>query len=63
MRRFILVGVLSWALVVAFAQTGGQITGEVRDPSGASDSKRVCYRYQFRYQRGEDDRNERRGAL
>jgi len=35
MRRFILIGVLSGALAVAFAQTGGQITGEVRDPSGA----------------------------
>ena len=36
MRRLpLLIGLLGLAFAIAFAQTGGQITGEVRDPSGA----------------------------
>ena len=36
MRRLsLLIGLLGVAFAIAFAQTGGQITGEVRDPSGA----------------------------
>ena len=36
MRRLaLLIGLLGVAFVIAFAQTGGQITGEVRDPTGA----------------------------
>jgi len=36
MRRVVLlIGLLGVAFAIAFAQTGGQITGEVRDPSGA----------------------------
>jgi len=36
MRRVaLLIGLLGAAFAIAFAQTGGQITGEVRDPSGA----------------------------
>src|ERR1035438_7185726 len=36
MRRLAVpIGLLSVALIVAFAQTGGQITGEVSDPTGA----------------------------
>ena len=36
MRRLpLLIGLLGLALAIAFAQTGGQITGEIRDPSGA----------------------------
>jgi len=31
----LLIGLLGAAFAIAFAQTGGQITGEVRDPSGA----------------------------
>jgi len=31
----LLIGLLGVAFAIAFAQTGGQITGEVRDPSGA----------------------------
>jgi hypothetical protein len=36
MRRLGLVVGLGMALGIAFAQTGGQITGEVKDQSGAS---------------------------
>src|ERR1019366_7652484 len=36
MRRLaVLIGLLGAALAMAFAQTGGQITGEVSDPTGA----------------------------
>ena len=36
MRRLtFLIGLLGVSLAIAFAQTGGQITGEVKDPSGA----------------------------
>ena len=37
MRRLVLVaGLLYGAMGIASAQTGGQISGEVRDPSGAT---------------------------
>jgi Carboxypeptidase regulatory-like domain len=36
MRRLaLLIGLLGVAFGIASAQTGGQITGEVRDPTGA----------------------------
>ena len=36
MRRLpLLIGLLGLALAIAYAQTGGQITGVVTDPSGA----------------------------
>ena len=36
MRRLaLLIGLLGVAFAMAFAQTGGQITGEARDPTGA----------------------------
>jgi hypothetical protein len=34
-KAILLIVLLGFALVIAFAQTGGQITGEVKDPSGA----------------------------
>jgi len=40
------VGLLGAALGIASAQTGGEITGEVRDPSGALVSKRARYGHQ-----------------
>jgi len=34
-KRIFMVALLSMALGISYAQTGGEITGEVRDPSGA----------------------------